>query len=62
MWLCEKSTNSLFLRLALTFKHEKLFKPSASKINFIFLCFEFMQLTKSLKYYLDLNRTKMSST
>ena len=47
-----------FFALILTLKNEKLLESSVSKVNFIFLCFEFMWLTKSFKCSLDLNRTK----
>ena len=44
MWLCEKSKQQTvcFFLVILTCKNEKLLESSVSKVNFIFLCFEFM--------------------
>ena len=36
-----EAKSSLFLWVILTSKNEKLFESSVSKVNFIFLCFEF---------------------
>ena len=35
-------TNGLFLQVIFTSKNEKFFESSVSKVNFIFLSFEFM--------------------
>ena len=57
MWLpCKKFEiiDRLFLRLILTSKNKKLFKSSASNVNFIFLCVEFLQSSASNENFIFL--------